>query len=85
MPLPPGWSASAAIDEAHRTGRCDDISWSGHAWRIHSSRFPADSYGGSLHNTGRFHRGRDLSQTLLLRLRLLQALRILGYNRSGAG
>ncbi len=60
MPLPPGWSASTAIDDARRNGECRDIPWSGQAWRIHSSRFPATSYDGSLLNTGRFHRGRDL-------------------------
>jgi hypothetical protein len=60
VPLPSRWSASAAIDNARRIGACGDIRWSGQVWRIHSSRFPADSYGGSLYNTGRFHRGRDL-------------------------
>jgi len=57
--LPSGWSAATAIDKARRGGSCKNISWSGHAWRNHSSRFPAESYGGSLRNTGRFHRGRD--------------------------
>ena len=38
---------------------CAIVSWSGFAWRFHNQRYAADSHGGSLKVTGRYHRGRD--------------------------
>jgi len=53
MPLPPGWSASAAI-----TTR-STMPWRGHVWRDHARRFSATSPDGSLIFSGRYNRGRD--------------------------